>query len=143
MKWNILKKWMPFLAQQDLIHKLGRGPPGVELFVLSSKNVWYQRLKLLFTMTVKIDGQQEPVDIKCIYVSFRYEMLLITSILWRLPVVRAGDTWTIPFCHHSSCRDGAHRYNHDLFSADSSRGAGDDCPMYFVNSWVLGWSHDP
>ena len=27
------------------------------------------RLKL-FTMTVKIDGQREPVDIKCAYVSF-------------------------------------------------------------------------
>ena len=38
MKWNILKKWMPFLAQQDLIHKIGRGPPGV-LLVLSSKTV--------------------------------------------------------------------------------------------------------
>ena len=61
MKWNILK-WMPFLAQQDLIHSLGRGPPGVELFVLSPKNVWYRRLKLLFTMTVKIDGQQNPAN---------------------------------------------------------------------------------
>ena len=28
------------------------------------------RLKFLFTMTVKIDGQREPVDIKCAYVSF-------------------------------------------------------------------------
>ena len=56
-------------------------------------------------------------------------VLLITSILGRLPVVRAGDTGTIPFCYHSSCCNGTHRYNHDLFSADSSRGAGDDCPM--------------
>ena len=79
MKWNILKKWMPFLAQQDLIHKLGRGPPGVELFVLSPKNFWYRRLKLLFTMTVNIYDQQDPVDIECIYVSFRYEMKLEPS----------------------------------------------------------------
>ena len=61
------------------MHKLGRGPPGVELFVLSPKNVWYLRLKLLFTMTVKIDGQQEPVDIECVYVSFCYEMKLEPS----------------------------------------------------------------
>ena len=42
----------------------------IELFVLSPKNVWYLRLKLLFTMPVKIDSQQEPVDIECAYVSF-------------------------------------------------------------------------
>ena len=76
MKWNILKKWMPF---QDLIHKLGRGQAGVELFVLSPKNFWYRRLKLLFTMTVNIDDQQEPVDIECVYVSFCYEMKLEPS----------------------------------------------------------------
>ena len=71
-------------------------------------------------------------------------VLLITSILGRLPVDRAGDTGTIPFCYHSSCRNCAHRYtDHDLFSTDSSRGARDDCPMYFMNSWVLGWSIDP
>ena len=28
-------------------------------------------------------------------------------------------------------------------TADTSRGAGDGCPMYFVNFWALGWSHDP
>ena len=27
--------------------------------------------------------------------------------------------------------------------ADSSRGAGDGCPMQVVNSWALGWSSDP
>ena len=57
MKWNILKEWMPFLAQLDLIHKLGRGPIGVELFVLSPKNVWYRRSKLLFTTTLYYDSQ--------------------------------------------------------------------------------------
>ena len=30
-----------------------------------------------------------------------------------------------------------------LASADSSTGAGDCFPMYFVNSWALGWSRDP
>ena len=43
----------------------------------------------------------------------------------------------------SGCRNGAHRYNHDLTSADSSRGAGDCWQMYFVNSWALGWSSYP
>jgi len=35
-----------------------------------------------------------------------------------------------------------HRYDHDLARADSRAGAGDGCPMYFVNSWALGWSRD-
>ena len=26
--------------------------------------------------------------------------------------------------------------------ADTSPWAGDGCPMYFVNSWALGWSSD-
>jgi len=51
-------------------------PPGVERFELSLDNVWYGQLKLLFTMSVKIDGQEEPVDIECAYVSFCYEIKL-------------------------------------------------------------------
>ena len=54
-------------------------PPGVERFVLSPDNVWYGRLKLLFTMSVNIDGQDEPVDIECAYVAFCYEIKLETS----------------------------------------------------------------
>ena len=46
----------------------------------------------------------------------------ITSILVRLPVVGAGDTGTIPFRCRSGCRNGTHRYSHELASADSSRG---------------------
>ena len=70
-------------------------------------------------------------------------VLPITSILRRLPLVRAGDTGTIPFGYRNGCRNGAHRYNHYLASADSSRGAGDCCPTYFVNSWALGLSRYP
>ena len=51
-------------------------PPGVERFVLNPDNVWYGRLKLLFTMSVKIDSQEEAVDIECAYVSFCYEIKL-------------------------------------------------------------------
>ena len=64
-----------------------------------------------------------------------YYILPITSILWRLPVFWAGDTGTIPFGYSNGCRNRAHSYNHDLASADSSRGA--------VNSWAVGWSSDP
>ena len=70
-------------------------------------------------------------------------VLPLTSILGRLPVVRAGDTGTIPFSNGNGCRNGAHRYDHDLARADSRPGAGDGCPMYFVNSWAMGWSRDP
>ena len=70
-------------------------------------------------------------------------VLPITSILGRLPVVRAVDTGTIPSRYLDGCRNGAHRYDHNLARADSSAGAGDGSPMYFVNSWALGWSRDP
>ena len=65
-----------------------------------------------------------------------------SSVLGRLPVVRAGETGTIPFKYRAGLRSGAHRYDHNLARADSSRNAGDGCPMYFVNSWALGWSRD-
>ena len=70
-------------------------------------------------------------------------VLPITSILGRLPVILAGDTGTIPYSYRDGCRNGAHRYNHNLARADTRPGAGDGCPMYFVNSWALGWSRDP
>ena len=70
-------------------------------------------------------------------------VLPISSILGRLPVVLAGDTGTIPFSYRNGCRNGALRYDHDLAGADSHAGAGDGSPMYFVNSWALGWSRDP
>jgi hypothetical protein len=53
-----------------------------------------------------------------------------------------GDTGTILFSYCHGCRNGAHSFNHDLTRADSRAGAADGCPMYFVNSWVLGWSSD-
>ena len=54
-------------------------PPGVERFVLNQDSVWYGRLKLLFKIAVKIDGQKEPVEIECAYVSFCYEIKLEPS----------------------------------------------------------------
>ena len=66
----------------------------------------------------------------------------VTSILGRLPVVRAGDTGTIPYKYRTATRSGAPRFNAQLARADSQPGAGDGCPMYFVNGWALGWSRD-
>ena len=57
-----------------------------------------------------------------------------------LPVVGAGDAGTK--CK-TLCRNSAHRYDSTLTKADSSSGAGQGCPIYFVNSWALGWSRDP
>ena len=61
---------------------LARGPPGVGRFVLSADNVWYGRLKLLFTMSVKTGGQEEQFDIECAYVSFCYEIKLEPSSMY-------------------------------------------------------------
>ena len=47
-------------------------------------------------------------------------VLPITSILGRLPVVRAGDTGTIPFRYRDGCRNSAHWYDHNLARADST-----------------------
>ena len=53
----------------------------------------------------------------------------------------ACDMSTILFSHRNGCLNCAHRYDHSLAKADTSAGAGDGCPMYFVNSqaWALGW----
>ena len=49
-----------------------------------------------------------------------------SSVLGRLPVVRAGDTGTIPFRYSAGLRNGrAHRYDHDLARADTRHWAGD------------------
>ena len=52
-------------------------PPGVELFVLSPENVWYGKLSLIFTMSIQIDGQVDPVDlesrqVECAFISVLY-----------------------------------------------------------------------
>ena len=61
----------------DIIEKTAfTRPPGIEHFVLGpdNLNIWYSRLKLLFSISVEIDGQEDAVDIKCAYVSFCYEI---------------------------------------------------------------------
>ena len=51
-------------------------PPGVNRFDLTPDNVWYGRIKLLFSLSVQSDGSVEPIKIDCAYVSFCYEIQL-------------------------------------------------------------------
>ena len=62
--------------QEDFVFKR---PPWVERFVLSQDNVWYGRMNLHFTRSVKIDGQDEPVELQCAYGSSCYEIKLEPS----------------------------------------------------------------
>lgn len=68
----------------------------------------------------------------------RLYVMPITSILGRVPLVRAGNTGTIP--HHmrgrkEQCFPGG--------KADSVPGKGDGSRLYFVNSWAMKWSQNP
>ena len=69
------------------------------------------------------------------------------QVTWsRLCLFAYGWGWrygTTLFGYRSGCSNGTHHYNHDLVSWESNRGTGDGCPIYFVNSWALGWSLRP
>ncbi len=59
-------------------------------------------------------------------------VILIESILGKLPVVPVGDTGTIPHLHIHFPRA----------PGDRRQGSDDGIRMWFVNSWALGWSSD-
>ena len=40
-------------------------PPGVEAFVLKPDNVWYGRVRLLFSISVHTDTSPAPVELRC------------------------------------------------------------------------------
>ncbi len=68
----------------------------------------------------------------------------ISSILGKLPLVRAGDTGTIPHKYHTATRSGKPRYKQLLAHTDSQEGAGDGCPIIdsnvlceFVGPWLV------
>jgi hypothetical protein len=65
------------------------------------------------------------------------EILYVIPISSILPTVHAGDTGAIPHLYR-----GTNRFNRHIARADSSSWSGDGSPMYFVNSWALGWAHD-
>ena len=53
-------------------------PPGTK-FELTPDNVWYGRIKLLFSISVQSDVSVESTKIDCAYVSFCYEIELDTE----------------------------------------------------------------
>ena len=54
-------------------------PPGVDRFELTPDNVWYGRIKLLFSISVESDVSDGPITTDCAYVSFCYEIQLETA----------------------------------------------------------------
>ena len=68
----------------------------------------------------------------------RLYVMPISSILGKLPLVRAGDTGTIQHSMRGraeQCFPGG--------KADTSPGKGDGSRLYFVNSWAMKWSQHP
>jgi len=57
----------------------------------------------------------------------------VESILGKLPVVPVGDFGTVP---HGM------RAQFPGALADRAPGAGDGCPLWYVNAWALGWSRE-
>ena len=60
----------------------------------------------------------------------------VESILGKLPVVPVGD-----FGSPGSVPNGMRKQCPDAL-ADRTPGAGDGCPVWYVNSWALGWSRE-
>jgi hypothetical protein len=54
-------------------------PPGVEAFVLGPSNVWYGRVRLLFSISVRTDNANDPVEMKCAFISVCEEIKLNPS----------------------------------------------------------------
>ena len=54
-------------------------PPGVEAFVLGPSSVWYGRVRLLFSISVKTDSVDDPVEMKCAFISVCEEIKLDPS----------------------------------------------------------------
>ena len=46
-------------------------PPGhgVEAFILAPESIWYCQVRLLFEMSVKIDTREDPIEMKCAFVT--------------------------------------------------------------------------
>ena len=57
----------------------------------------------------------------------------VESIIGKLPVVPVGDFGSVP---------NGMRAQFPNALADRTPGAGDGCPVWYVNSWALGWSRE-
>jgi len=134
------------------------------LFHPSPDNVWYCRCLLIFTIVVRTDVAGS-VCMKCALLSKLeqygapdleaddwmikaetcrlYELAPkprlfvrpITAILGKLPMVRAGNTGTIPY----SMR-GHERSYYPGGKCDSAAGKGDGSRLWYVNTWAMKWS---
>lgn len=94
-------------------------------------------INYLIILIIPFPGWLAPVNSRILYELDHRKPILyvlpIENILGRLPVVPVGDTGTIPHGMRNAF-EGAY--------ADSSPGAGDGCPLWYVNSWALGWSRE-
>ena len=134
------------------------------MFHPSPDNVWYCRCLLFFNIVVRTDVMGS-VRIKCALLSKLepycapdpeadnwmskaescrlYELAPtprlfvrpITAILGKVPMVRAGNTGTIPF----SMR-GLERSYYPGGRCDSAADRGDGSRLWYVNTWAMKWS---
>ena len=151
--------------RQDFVFVRPRGSDPA-LFHPSPDNVWYCRCLLIFTIVVRTDVQGS-VRIKCALLSKLepygapdpeadgwmtkaetcrlYELAPkprlfvrpITAILGKAPMVRAGNTGTIPY----SMR-GYERAYYPGGKCDSAADKGDGSRLWYVNTWAMKWSQN-
>ena len=90
---------------------------------------------ILVILIIPFPGWLAPVNSRILYDLDHREPILyvlpIENILGRLPVAPVGDTGTIPYGMRNA-------FEGPVAYADSSPGAGDGCPLWYVNSWALG-----
>ena len=82
-------------------------------------------------------GRDGPTALLCLIAAAARGGVRGDSILGKLPVVPVGDFGTVP---HSMRAQIAAQFPGAL--ADRTPGAGDGCPVWYVNSWALGWSRE-
>ena len=67
----------------------------------------------------------------------RLFVLPISSVLGKLPLVRAGHTGTIPYSMRGEAKE---KKYYPGAKCDSKEGAGDGCRIWFVNMYAMKWS---
>ncbi len=60
-------------------------------------------------------------------------VILVSSVLGRLPLVQVGNTWTIPYEMRRESADFPGAY------CDKTKDGKDRCRWWYINSWALGW----
>jgi hypothetical protein len=68
-----------------------------------------------------------------------FYVLLVESVLGKLPVVPIGDTGTIPFAMRPNARDFVDAVFVDAVF-DTSERSGDGSRWWYINTWALSWS---